>query len=106
MKSYLEGKAIFVKNDDKLVYKVESMEIYDGYNSLRLNLVLVSGWDYVNPDMNDMQGWCPADRFNEDVQDVQEICYIMEESVKECLEANGYEVLEELPIEIYNIMNK
>lgn len=106
MKAYLEGKAIFVKNDDKLVYKVESMEIYDGYNSLRLNLVLVSGWDYVNPDMNDMQGWCPADRFIEDVQDVQEICYIMEESVKECLEANGYEVLKELPIEIYNIMNK
>lgn len=54
----------------------------------------------------DVQGWCPADRFIEDVQDVQEICYIMEESVKECLEANDYEVLEELPIEIYNIINR
>ena len=100
MKAYLEGKAIFVKNDDKLVYKVESMEIYDGYNSLRLNLVLVCGWDYVNPDMNDVQGWCKADRFIEDVQDVQEICYVMEESVTECLEANGYEILEECPIKL------
>jgi hypothetical protein len=50
MKALLENKAIFVKNEDNLVYKVDSMEIYDGYDSLRLNLVLVCGWDYVNPD--------------------------------------------------------
>lgn len=100
MKTYLGSKAIFVKNDDKLVYKVESMEIYDGYDSLRLNLVLVCGWDYVNPDKNNIQGWCKPDRFIEDVQDVQEICYVMEESIKECLKANGYEILEKCPIEI------
>lgn len=100
MKTYLGSKAIFVKNDDKLVYKVESMEIYDGYDSLRLNLVLVCGWDYVKPDKNNIQGWCKPDRFIEDVQDVQEICYVMEESIKECLEANGYEILEKCPIEI------
>lgn len=100
MKAYLGSKAIFVKNDDKLVYKVESMEIYDGYDSLTLNLVLVCGWDYVNPDENNIQGWCKPDRFIEDVQDVQEICYVMEESIKECLEANGYEILEKCPIEI------
>ena len=34
MKTYLGSKAIFVKNDDKLVYIVESMEIYDGYEIL------------------------------------------------------------------------
>jgi hypothetical protein len=100
MIAYLENKAIYVKNDDKLVYKVISMEIYDGYNSLRLNLKLVCGWDYINPDENDVQGWCKAENFNEDVQDEQEICYIMEESVKECLEANGYEILEKCPIEL------
>lgn len=98
MKAYLEGKAIFVKNDNALVYKVESMEIYDGYNSLRLNLVLVCGWDYINPDENDIQGWCKADRFIEDVQYEQEICYIMEESVTECLESNGYIILDKCPI--------
>jgi len=100
MKAYLESKAIFVQDDDKHVYKVESMEIYDGYNSLRLNLVLVCGWDYINPDTSDVQGWCKADRFIEDVQDVQEICYIMQESVTECLEANGYEILEKCPIKL------
>ena len=98
MKTYLESKAIYVKNDDKLVYKVESIETYDGYDSLRLNLVLVCGWDYVNPDENDIQGWCSADRFIGDVQDVQEFCYVMEESIKECLEANGYKILDKCPV--------
>lgn len=100
MIAYLEKKAIFVKNEDKLVYKVASMEIYDGYDSLRLNLELVCGWDYVNPDMNDVQGWCKADRFVDDVQSVQEICYIMTESIKECLESEGYEILEKCPVKL------
>jgi hypothetical protein len=49
---------------------------------------------------NNTQGWCKADRFIEDVQTVQEICYVMDESVKECLEANGYEILEKCPIKL------
>ena len=106
MIAYLENKAFYVETDDKLVYKVKSMEIYDGYNSLRLNLALISGWDYVNPDKNDVQGWCPADKFAEDVQDVQEFCYIMEESVTECLESGGYKILEELPSELHSMIRK
>ena len=100
MKAYLEKKTIYAKNEEKLVYKVESIEIYDGYDSLRLNLVLICGWDYINPDASDKQGWCPANKFIEDVQDTQEICYIMSESIKECLETNGYEILEECPIKL------
>lgn len=102
MVAYLGDNAIYVKNDDKLVYKVESVEIYDNYNSLRLNLKLVCGWDYVNPDYNDVQGWCPADRFIEDVQSEMEICYFLKESVKECLEDNGYEILEKNPLKCWN----
>lgn len=97
---YLEKKAIFAKNEDNLVYRLKSMEMYDGYDSLRLNLVLVCGFDYINPDISDEQGWCPANKFIEDVQDTQEICYIMSESIKECLEVNGYEILEECPIKL------
>ena len=96
MTTNLGSKAFYVQTDDKLIYKVSSMEMYDGYNSLRLNLELILGWDYIHPDVNNVQGWCKADRFNDEVQSAQEICYIMEESITECLEANGYEIIENI----------
>lgn len=98
MKAYLESKTIFAKNEDNLVYKVNSMEFYDGDDALRLNLKLVCGWDYIKPDEEDVQGWCKADRFTEDVQEEQIICYVMEESIKSCLKSNGYEILSECPM--------
>lgn len=93
MKKFLENNALYVQNDDKLVYKVESFEAYDGWNSLHLNLVLVAGWDYLRPDHSDVQGWCGANWFVEEVQTETVIQYFMEEGMKESLEANGYEVL-------------
>jgi len=99
MQAYLEDKTFFVNNGDDLIYKVESMEIYDGYDSLRLNLVLVGG-------QNETGIWLSFYSFPEDAQFEQEICYIMQESVKECLEANGYEVLEELPAELKKIIER
>lgn len=69
MKAYLESKSFNVTDGEK-IYKVKSIEIYDGYDSLRLNLENVD-------DPEDTE---------------QEICYIMQESITECLEANGYEI--------------
>lgn len=93
MKTYLGDKTIYVENDIKLIYKVESIEAYDGYDSLHLNLTLVAGWDYINPDENNVQGWCPASRFVEDVQSETVIHYFIKESMKEALEANDYTVI-------------
>ena len=98
MKAYLNNDTIFVKNNDNLVYKCSSMEIYDGDKTLRLNLSLVCCWDYINTEESDVQGWCNSDSFAEDVQSKQEICYVMEESIIMCLEANGYEILKECPL--------
>ena len=97
MQAYLEDKKFYVDNGEGLVYEVKSMEIYDGYDSLRLNLELVGG-------LNDAGGWLSAGRFPEDAQYEQEICYIMQESVKKCFQANGYEVLDELPAELRNVI--
>lgn len=69
MKAYLENKSFNVTDGEK-IYKVKSIETYDGYDSLRLNLENVDD---------------PEDT-------TQEICYIMQESITECLEANGYEI--------------
>lgn len=103
---YLEGKKFYVKNEENFIYEVKSFEAYDGYNTLHFNLELVAGWDYINPDMNDIQGYVPADRFVEDLQSETVIQYFMEESLKECMEANDYEVLEKLSPELQAIVNK
>lgn len=72
MKAYLGNKAIFAKNEEEKVYKVESIQTYDGYDWMHLDLVNV-----------------------EDEEDTEhEICYFMEENIKECLEANGYTIVE------------
>ena len=71
MKAYLENKSFLVTNGEK-IYKAKSIETYDGYDSIRINLENVE-------DENDTE---------------QEICYIMSESVTECLNANGYEILD------------
>lgn len=103
---YLEGKKFYVKNEENFIYEVKSFEAYDGYNTLHFNLELVAGWDYINPDMNDIQGYVPADRFVEDLQSETVIQYFMEESLKECMEANDYEVLEKLSPELQAIVDK
>lgn len=103
---YLENKKFYVVNEDKLVYKVGTFEAYDGYDTLHFNLELVAGWDYVNPDMNDIQGWCPADRFVEDVQSETLIHYMMEESLKESLEANDYTILENISADLQKIIDQ
>ena len=99
MKNYFGEKKIYVKNEEGFVYKVESFETYDGYDWFQLNLVLVCGQDYVNPDVSDIQGWCPPERFAEHLHIEQEICYFMKESVIDCLKSNGWEILEKCPIQ-------
>ena len=69
MKAYLESKSFNVTDGEK-IYKVKSIEVYDGYDSLRLNL----------------------ENVNDPEDTEQEICYIMQENIIECLEANGYEI--------------
>ena len=88
---YLEGKKIYVKNTEGLVYEVKYYEGYDGYDSLHFQLELVCGWDE--------DKWKPADCFGDDVQDESVIQYFFEESLEECLEANEYKILEGNPLE-------
>ena len=104
---YLESHKFYVENeDDKLVYKVGSYETYANCNYLHINLELVAGWDYVNPDENDIQGWCPANRFVEDIQTETVIQYFLQEGMKEALEANGYTILENINSHLQEIINK
>ena len=107
MKHYLESNKFYVMNEaEKLVYKVSEYETFYDCSYLQINLELVAGWDYVNPDYNDVQGWCPADRFVEDVQFEMVSQYFLQEGMKEALEANDYTILEEITPNLQVIINK
>lgn len=96
MRAYLSDHKLYVKNNDNLIYVVDSFDCYDNHPYIGVHLQLVAGWDYLNED-SDMQGWCHADRFIEDIQTDYINQYFFVESMKESLEGNGYTVLDELP---------
>ena len=94
MTQYLGLSKFYVYDaDKKLVYLVNEYETFYSSGHLQIHLELVAGWDYVNPDYNDIQGWCPADRFIEEVQDEYINQYFLKEGMEEALEENGFTVL-------------
>lgn len=97
MKTYLENKTIYVKNDEELIYEVVSFETYDNTDTIYLNLELVAGIDYINPDESDIVNYVSADRFVEDIQNESVIQYLFKEGMIEALEENGYRIIEKLP---------
>ena len=64
MTQYLGNRKFYVYNSmEKLVYLVNEFEAYYNSEYLQIHLELVAGWDYVNPDENDVQGWVSAENF-------------------------------------------
>lgn len=107
MKHYLESRKFYVVDEDrKLVYEVGEFETYSNTDYMTINLELVAGWDYVNPDYTDIQGWCPADRFVEDIQYEFINQYFLKEGMEEALVENGYTILEEISDSLQKIINK
>ena len=107
MRHYLENNKFYViNNDEKLVYKVGEFETYSNCEAIHIHLELVAGWDYVNVDYNDVQGWCPAENFVEDIQNEIISQYFLVEGMKEALEENGYTVLENISTDLQKIIDK
>ena len=106
MKHYLEDKKFYVVNGENLVYKVGEFETFGNTDYILVELELVAGWDYVNPDYNDIQGWVGADRFVEDVQFDYVSQYFLVEGMKEALQENDYTVLEEISPALQKIIDK
>lgn len=95
--NYIDSK-IYVRNNDNLIYVVESVTSYNnGCDYLQVNLKLVAGIDYISPDENDVQGWCSANNFVEEVQEDSINQYFIKESMIEALESNGYTIVENVP---------
>jgi len=96
-KTYLTNHEFYVKTNENLIYKTESVDAYDENPWLRVNLVLVAGYDYINPDESDIQGYISASNFVDSVQIESVIQYYLIEGMKQCLIDNGYKILDTLP---------
>lgn len=95
MKTYLNNKSFYAMTENKLVYKVSEFETYDGYDSIHYSLELIAGWDYINPDWTNEQGFCKAENFVDDVQSETVIQYFFLESMAEAFAQNDYIILTE-----------
>ena len=107
MRHYLENHKFYVMDENaKLVYKVGEYETFSGCEAIHIHLELVAGWDYVNPDYSDMQGWCSAENFVDDIQSEIVTQYFLVEGMKEALEENDYTVLENISPALQKIIDK
>ena len=53
----------------KMIYEVVDFEYFQSNEIyLYFNLELVAGWDYINPDYNDVQGFVSKENFVSEVQ--------------------------------------
>lgn len=106
MMQYLGEKKFYVMNDEKLVYKVNEYKAYYNSESIYIYLELVAGWDYVNPDENDVQGWVGVENFVDDVQSEIVAQYFLVEGMTEALEANDYIILKEISEDLQKVIDK
>lgn len=84
---YLEDKKIYVQNADKFLYEINSMEVYDGYDSLRYYLELIAGWN------KESEEYCSPSECDEEVQEETIIIYPIQESLKGYFDGCGYEIV-------------
>ncbi|MDX5885024.1 hypothetical protein [Bacillus cereus group sp. BfR-BA-00999] len=93
--------AVHVINEEKMIYKISRYrELQSSTLGFTYDLDLVAGYDYINPDENDIQGFVEAKNFTDDVQSDILTVYPLSESLGERLEESGYKVIK---IEDYKI---
>lgn len=94
------SKQLFVENSDHLIYELKDIELKE--NGLAyLYLDLVCGYDYVDPDNSNEQGYVDNSKFVEEVQHEIVSCDVMKESLITALNNDGFSVINALP-KIFN----
>ncbi|MGQ7228377.1 hypothetical protein [Bacillus cereus] len=87
--------AVHVINEEKMIYKISIYrELQSSTLGFTYDLDLVAGYDYINPDENDIQGFVEAKNFTDDVQSDILTVYPLSESLGERLEELGYTVID------------
>ncbi len=91
----INGLNIYAKTNNGLIYKATQFETYDNQCCASIELELAAGWDYVNPDYNNVMGWVGADNFIDDCQYESVVWNIFNEGIKEALTESGYTLVDE-----------
>ena len=87
---------VYVKHtEDRMIYELHKELRVDGW--IDLTLELVCGWDYIDADWSDEQGYVGKDFFVEEAEYEFLSCDIMNESILQVLTENGLKVIEKLP---------
>ncbi|ASR79084.1 hypothetical protein AARONPHADGERS_283 [Bacillus phage AaronPhadgers] len=89
------GVNYVINEDETMVYKLESfqqMQMSKGFG-LSVNIDLIAGWDYVETDYSNKQGWLSKEGFVETTHHETFTFYPMVESLKEALEEAGFKPL-------------
>lgn len=90
------SKQLFVENRDNLIYELKDIELKE--NGLAyLYLDLVCGYDYVDPDNSDIRGYVDKSNFVEEVQHEIVSCDVIEESLRQAFNLDGYNIRKKLP---------
>ena len=86
----------YVENDERLIYQLKDIELQT--NGLAyFYFSLVCGYDYINPDENNVQGYVDKSNFIEEVQGEIVSCDIMNESLIEAINNDGFKKIDKLP---------
>lgn len=82
---------IYLTNEDRLIYKLVEIEELDSNDlCMVVNLELIAGWDYINPDESNAQGYVSAENFVDDVQ-LEQFTFLPEsETLKDCYHENNF----------------
>lgn len=92
---------VFVQNEENYIYEINFKEICMGNDiksmTIFLDLKLIAGIDYINPDENNIQGYVNASRFTDNIQNETIVVYTYRESIENSLKENGYKIIESLP---------
>lgn len=87
---------LYFENAEKMIYRLKDFEV-KGNGIAYLYLDLKCGYDYVDPDNFNLQGYVPKDNFTEEAQHDMISCDLMAESIIKALNDNGYRILNTLP---------
>lgn len=89
-------KNTYVRQGSSMIYKIAELEMRSD-NWLNITLELVCGWDYIDADGSDAQGFVGKEHFVEESQYEYLSCDIMNESIMQVLKDNGYKTIKNLP---------
>ena len=90
------AKKFYAVSEDSFIYEVSfDRELSSREHCLSYNVEMIAGYDYINPDENDLQGYVTPDRFNHNGISALTL-FPLSETLTERLADEGLRVIENI----------